>query len=88
MNEVLTENSGSILRVTLNRPAKKNAMTSSMYTAMAKIFENAAKDDIVTSCTRRSRRNSNCPLSISASFRSLDSAGPCPRVADSFELPN
>ncbi len=45
MNEVLTERSGSILRVTLNRPAKKNAMTSSMYTTMAEIFENAAKDD-------------------------------------------
>ena len=45
MNEVLTERSGSILRVTLNRPAKKNAMTSAMYTAMAEIFENAAKDD-------------------------------------------
>jgi enoyl-CoA hydratase/carnithine racemase len=45
MNEVLTECSGSILRVTLNRPAKKNAMTASMYTAMAEIFENAAKDD-------------------------------------------
>jgi enoyl-CoA hydratase/carnithine racemase len=45
MNEVITERSGGILRVTLNRPAKKNAMTSSMYTAMAEIFENAAKDD-------------------------------------------
>jgi enoyl-CoA hydratase/carnithine racemase len=45
MNDVLTERSGSILRVTLNRPAKKNAMTLSMYTAMAEIFENAAKDD-------------------------------------------
>jgi enoyl-CoA hydratase/carnithine racemase len=45
MNEVITERSGSILLVTLNRPAKKNAMTSSMYTAMAEIFENAAKDD-------------------------------------------
>jgi enoyl-CoA hydratase/carnithine racemase len=45
MNEVITERSGSILRVTLNRPTKKNAMTSSMYTAMAEIFENAANDD-------------------------------------------
>jgi enoyl-CoA hydratase/carnithine racemase len=45
MNEVLTERSGSILRVTLNRPAKKNAMTSAVYTAMAEIFESAAKDD-------------------------------------------
>jgi enoyl-CoA hydratase/carnithine racemase len=45
MNEVLTDRSESILRVTLNRPAKKNAMTSAMYTAMAEIFESAAKDD-------------------------------------------
>jgi enoyl-CoA hydratase/carnithine racemase len=45
MNEVLTERSGSILRVTLNRPGKKNAMTSAMYTAMAEIIESAAKDD-------------------------------------------
>ena len=30
MSEILTERSGSVLRITLNRPAKKNAMTSSM----------------------------------------------------------
>src|ERR1700755_3566579 len=47
MNEVLTERSGSILRVTLNRPAKKNAMTSSIYLALADIFNTAAKDDRV-----------------------------------------
>jgi enoyl-CoA hydratase/carnithine racemase len=47
MNEVLTERSGSILRVTLNRPAKKNAMTSSIYTALADVFSNAAKDESV-----------------------------------------
>jgi enoyl-CoA hydratase/carnithine racemase len=47
MNEVLTERSGSILRVTINRPVKKNAMTSSMYVALADVFKNAAKDDRV-----------------------------------------
>jgi enoyl-CoA hydratase/carnithine racemase len=47
MNEVLTERSGSVLRVTLNRPAKKNAMTSSIYVALAGVFNNAAKDDRV-----------------------------------------
>jgi enoyl-CoA hydratase/carnithine racemase len=47
MNEVLTERSGSILRVTLNRPAKKNAMTSNIYVALADVFNNAAKDDRV-----------------------------------------
>src|SRR5689334_4261396 len=45
MNEILTETKGSILRVTVNRPAKKNAMTSAMYNALADVFNNAAKDD-------------------------------------------
>ena len=45
MNEILTERSGSVLRVHLNRPAKKNAMTSSMYVTLADIFNTAAKDD-------------------------------------------
>src|SRR6266567_5866163 len=45
MSEILTERSGSILRITFNRPAKKNAMTSSMYTTMAQILNDAAKDE-------------------------------------------
>jgi len=45
MSDIMTARSGSILRVTLNRPAKKNAMTSSMYATMADILNNAAKDD-------------------------------------------
>src|SRR5689334_23945739 len=45
MNEILTERSGSILHVTVNRPTKKNAMTSAMYIALADVFDNAAKDD-------------------------------------------
>src|SRR6266446_6679513 len=47
MGEILTERSGNILRITLNRPAKKNAMTSSMYLSMAEILNGAAKDDDV-----------------------------------------
>jgi enoyl-CoA hydratase/carnithine racemase len=45
MNEIVTERSGSILRIELNRPAKRNAMTSAMYLALADIFNGAAKDD-------------------------------------------
>lgn len=45
MSEILTETKGSILRITVNRPAKKNAMTSAMYNAMADAFDNAANDD-------------------------------------------
>ena len=48
MDEIITEQNGSILRVELNRPAKRNAMTSSMYAALADIFNDAAKDE----CTR------------------------------------
>ncbi len=40
----LTERSGSILRVTVNRPEKKNAMTSAMYVSLAEVFSQAAKD--------------------------------------------
>src|SRR4030095_11864315 len=42
--DILTERSGNILRVTTNRPAKKNAMTSAMYIALADAFNEAAKD--------------------------------------------
>jgi enoyl-CoA hydratase/carnithine racemase len=45
MDEIITEYSESILRVELNRPAKRNAMTSSMYEALAEILNAAAKDE-------------------------------------------
>src|ERR1700675_275406 len=45
MDEIITEHSASVLRVQLNRPARKNAMTSSMYVTLADIFTDAAKDD-------------------------------------------
>jgi enoyl-CoA hydratase/carnithine racemase len=45
MEEIITEHAGSVLRVELNRPAKKNAMTSSMYVALAGILNEAAKDE-------------------------------------------
>src|SRR5256884_1430240 len=45
MSDIITEDSGNILRIQLNRPAKKNAMTSAMYIALAYLFNAAAKDD-------------------------------------------
>jgi enoyl-CoA hydratase/carnithine racemase len=44
MEDIVTAQSGSILRVQLNRPAKRNAMTSAMYVALAEILNKAAKD--------------------------------------------
>jgi enoyl-CoA hydratase/carnithine racemase len=34
MSDILTERSGTILRIQLNRPDKKNAMTSEMGVAL------------------------------------------------------
>jgi enoyl-CoA hydratase/carnithine racemase len=45
MDDIVTEHAGSILRVQLNRPTKRNAMTSAMYVALAGIFTKAANDD-------------------------------------------
>jgi enoyl-CoA hydratase/carnithine racemase len=47
MSDIVTERSGSILEIQLNRPAKKNAMTSSMYVTLADVLDGAAKDDQV-----------------------------------------
>src|ERR1700756_1378620 len=45
MDEIITEHAGEILRIQLNRPTKRNAMTSGMYVALADILKNAAKDE-------------------------------------------
>jgi enoyl-CoA hydratase/carnithine racemase len=45
MSEILTERSESILRIQLNRPEKKNAMTSHMYVTLAELLNAAAKDE-------------------------------------------
>jgi enoyl-CoA hydratase/carnithine racemase len=45
MSDIFTEQSGAILRVQLNRPASKNAMTSAMYIVLADAFNAAANDD-------------------------------------------
>jgi enoyl-CoA hydratase/carnithine racemase len=43
--EIVTDRSGSILRVQLNRPAKKNAMTFNMYATIAELLNQAAEDE-------------------------------------------
>lgn len=45
MSDIVTERSDGILSVLLNRPAKKNAMTSDMYITLAEVLDSAAKDD-------------------------------------------
>src|SRR5256714_11918428 len=45
MDNIVTDRSEGILSVELNRPEKLNAMTSSMYTKLADIFNDADKDE-------------------------------------------
>jgi enoyl-CoA hydratase/carnithine racemase len=45
MSDIVTERADSVLRVELNRPEKRNAITSSMYLTLADIFSDAAKDE-------------------------------------------
>src|SRR5712671_5307721 len=45
MSDIISELSESILRVQLNRPDKKNAMTSSMYVTLADLLNDAARDE-------------------------------------------
>src|SRR5215469_1132945 len=45
MSDINTELSNGVLRVELNRPTRKNAMTGSMYVTLADIFKEANKDE-------------------------------------------
>jgi enoyl-CoA hydratase/carnithine racemase len=45
MSEIVTQHFENILRIQFNRPEKKNAMTSNMYSTVAELLNAAAKDD-------------------------------------------
>lgn len=44
MSEILTERADGVLRIALNRPHRKNAMTGAMYDEMARLLADAARD--------------------------------------------
>jgi enoyl-CoA hydratase/carnithine racemase len=45
MDDIITECSEGVLRVELNRPEKRNAMTASMYKMLADVFNEAVGDE-------------------------------------------
>jgi enoyl-CoA hydratase/carnithine racemase len=47
MPDIITELSHGVLRVELNRPERKNAMTGPMYARLAEVLDEADKDDNV-----------------------------------------
>ena len=46
-NDVIVAREDKILRITMNRPAKKNALTGAMYDAMRNALELADRDDAI-----------------------------------------
>ena len=60
MDEIITDRTGSILRIELNRPTKRNAMTSRMYVALADLLNDAAKDDAVRAALWHGAGDSFC----------------------------
>src|SRR5258708_5539284 len=68
MNDIITEKSGSILRVQLNRPAKKNAMTSAMYITLAGLFDATAGDDQIRAVLWHGAGDSFCAGNDMADF--------------------
>ena len=47
LNHIVSLNDGGVLRLTINRPEKKNAITLAMYEAMSECLENADRDNFV-----------------------------------------
>ena len=68
MSDILTERSESVLRVQLNRPEKKNAMTSNMYVTLAELLNAAAKDDEIRVVLWHGAGNSFCAGNDIADF--------------------
>jgi len=46
-NDILKMQSGPVLEVSFNRPSKKNALNSAMYSSLADLLDESAKDDSI-----------------------------------------
>lgn len=60
MTEITTEFSEGVLRIELNRPEKKNALTGAMYTRLAEIFADAQNNDAVSAVLWHGAGDSFC----------------------------
>jgi len=87
MSDIITERSDGILRVEFNRPEKKNAMTSGMYTRLADIFNEAAQDQEVRVVLWHSAGDAFCAGNDMGDFlKNPPGAGESPqaRLMDAF----
>jgi enoyl-CoA hydratase/carnithine racemase len=69
-SEILTERSAGILRIQLNRPAKKNALTSKMYSTLADLLNGASKDEDIRVVVLHGAGDSFCAGNDLADFLS------------------
>jgi enoyl-CoA hydratase/carnithine racemase len=86
MSDIITERTGSILRVQLNRPEKLNALTSAMYTRLAEIFREADQDDAVRVVLWSGAGNAFCAGNDVEDFLKTPEPGESPqaRLMDAF----
>lgn len=68
MDEIVTEQAAGVLRVQLNRPTKRNAMTSAMYVALADISTRRRKTRARVSSSGMARAIRSVPATISRTF--------------------
>jgi enoyl-CoA hydratase/carnithine racemase len=89
MSEILTERSESILRIQLNRPEKKNAMTSHMYVTLAELLNAAAKDEQIRVVLWHGAGDSFCAGNDVADFvKNPPAAGQSPQARLMMALVN
>jgi enoyl-CoA hydratase/carnithine racemase len=86
MSDIITERTGGILRVQLNRPEKLNALTSSMYTRLAEIFREADQDEATRVVLWYGAGNAFCAGNDVEDFLKTPEPGESPqaRLMDAF----
>ena len=80
MSDIITERSNGILRVELNRPERKNALTSSMYTRLADIFREADQDEAVRVVLWHAAGNTFCAGNDIVDFLKAQEPGESPQA--------
>src|SRR5262249_44559629 len=83
---IITERSGSILRVQLNRPEKLNALTGAMYMRLAEIFREADQDETIRVVLWSGAGNAFCAGNDVEDFLKAPEPGESPqaRLMDAF----
>jgi enoyl-CoA hydratase/carnithine racemase len=86
MSDIITERTGGVLRVQLNRPEKLNALTSSMYTRLAEIFREADQDEATRVVLWYGAGNAFCAGNDVEDFLKTPEPGESPqaRLMDAF----